>query len=131
MLAAAAFAPAFAQDEVEPSGSNFGGMGLVESRNARMRPDGVIEAGISQRHQRRFSFINWQALPWLEATYRLPDRLNGTIGRGSTTDRAFDLRARVWSENDWRPALAIGVQDFIGTGIYSGEYIVGSKRFWD
>lgn len=131
LLLALLAAPALAQDEVEPSGSNFGGMGLVESRNARMRPDGVIEAGVSQRHQRRFSFINWQALPWLEATFRLTDRLNGTIGRGSTTDRAFDLRARVWSENDWRPALAIGVQDFIGTGIYSGEYIVGSKRFWD
>ena len=28
-------------------------------------------------------------------------------------------------------ALAVGVQDAIGTGIYAAEYIVGSKRFWD
>ena len=124
-------ADARGSDEIEPSGSSFGGVGLVETRTARMRPDGVIEGGVSERRQRRFTFINWQALPWLEATFRLTDRLNGTTGRGSTTDRAFDLRARVWTENDWRPALAIGVQDFIGTGIYSGEYIVGSKRFWD
>ena len=122
---------AYAADEFEPSGSNFGGIGLIESRTARMRPDGVIEAGVSHRRQRRFSFIDWQALPWLETTFRLTDRLNGTTGRGTTTDRAFDIRARVWSENDWRPALAIGVQDVIGTGIYAGEYIVGSKRFWD
>ena len=123
--------PAHAADEIEPSGSNFGGIGLLETRTARMRPDGVVDAGVSQRRQRRFSYIDWQALPWLEATFRLTDRLNGTTGRGTTTDRAFDLRARVWSENDWRPALAIGVQDVIGTGIYAGEYIVGSKRFWD
>lgn len=131
MLPLAWSGTAGAADEIEPSGSNFGGVGLIESRTARMRPDGVVEAGVSQRHQRRFSFVNWQALPWLEATFRLTDRLNGTTGRGTTTDRAFDLRARLWSENDWRPALAIGVQDVIGTGIYSGEYIVGSKRFWD
>ncbi len=126
-----AVAPARAEEAVEPTGSNFGGIGLVESRNARMRPDGVIEGGVSQRQQRRFTFINWQALPWLEATFRLTDRLNGTTGRGSTTDRAFDLRARLWTENDWRPALAIGIQDAIGTGIYAAEYVVGSKRFWD
>ena len=123
--------PAHGSDEVEPSGSNFGGVGLVESRTARMRPDGTIEAGVSQRLQRRFSFVNFQALPWLEATFRLTDRLNGTTGRGTTTDRSFDLRARLWTENDWRPALAVGVQDVIGTGIYAGEYIVGTKRFWD
>lgn len=119
-----------ASEEIEPSGSSFGGAGLIETRTARMRGDGVVEAGVSQRHQRRFSFINWQALPWLEATFRLTDRLNGTTGRGTTTDRAFDLRARLWTENDWRPALAVGVQDVIGTGIYSGEYLVASKRFW-
>ncbi|RVT97127.1 hypothetical protein EOD42_09695 [Rhodovarius crocodyli] len=105
-------------------------MGLIEMRNARMRGDGVIETGMSLRRQRNFWFLNWQALPFLEATFRVTDRLNGTLGRGRSTDRSFDLRARLWTENDWRPALAVGVQDVIGTGIYAGEYIVGSKRFW-
>ena len=36
----------------------------------------------------------------------------------------------LWEENAWRPALAIGLQDMIGTGIYQGEYIAASKRFW-
>lgn len=98
--------------------------------NARFRPDGVVESGISWRRQRNFWFVNFQALPFLETTFRLTDRLNGTTGQGTTTDRAFDLKLRVWQENAWRPALAIGVQDVIGTGIYQGEYIVASKRFW-
>ena len=25
----------------------------------------------------------------------------------------------------------MGLQDVIGTGLYAGEYIVASKRFWD
>ncbi len=47
------------------------------------------------------------------------------------SDRSFDIKIRLWEENDWRPALAIGIQDIAGTGIYGGEYLVASKRFWD
>ena len=32
-------------------------------------------------------------------------------------------------EKSFFPAIAIGVRDFIGTGIYTGEYIVASKSF--
>ena len=122
--------PARALDEVPATGSNFGRVGLLEMPNARFRPDGVVEAGLSWRQQREFFFVNFQALPLLETTFRLTNRLNGTTGRGTTTDRAFDLKLRVWNENAWRPALAIGLQDVIGTGLYQGEYIVASKRFW-
>lgn len=125
-------ATAMAQ-EVPGTGSSYGGAGLIEMRNARFRPDGMVEAGSSLRHQRRFHFLNWQALPWLETTFRLAERLDGTTGAGMTTDRAFDLKLRLVEESDWLPALAVGLQDFIGTGLYSGEYVVASKRFgrWD
>ncbi len=121
--------PARAADEVPGTGSNYGGVGLLEMRNARFRPDGVLEAGTALRHQRRFHFLSFQALPWLETTFRLTERLDGTTGAGMTNDRAFDVKVRLWEETDWRPALAVGLQDFIGTGLYSGEYVVASKRF--
>ena len=124
-------APARALDEVPATGSHFGRVGLLEMPNARFRPDGVVEAGPSWRQQREFFFVNFQALPFLETTFRLSNRLNGTLGRGTTTDRAFDLKLRIWEENAWRPALAIGLQDVIGTGLYQGEFLVASKRFWD
>ncbi len=122
--------PAAAQDGFAPTGSNFGRMGLLEMPNARFRPDGTIETGIAIRRQRSFWTVNFQALPFLETTFRLTERLNATAGRGTTNDRAFDLKLRLWEEDEWRPALAIGLQDLIGTGIYQGEYIVASKRFW-
>nr|WP_245185530.1 YjbH domain-containing protein [Falsiroseomonas frigidaquae] len=119
--------------EVPGTGSSYGGVGLIEMRNARFRPDGVVEAGSSLRHQRRFHFLNWQALPWLETSFRLAERLDGTSGAGMTTDRSFDVKLRLLTESDWVPAVAVGLQDFIGTGLYSGEYVVASKRFgnWD
>ncbi len=120
--------PALAQD-VPATGMDFGGVGLIESRNARFRPDGMLDAGAAIRHQRRFWFVSFQALPFLEATFRLTERLNGTTGQGMTTDRAFDLKLRLVEESEWTPAIAIGLQDLIGTGIYGAEYIVASRRW--
>lgn len=116
-------------EEVPATGSNFGGVGLVEMRNARFREDGALEAGGSVRHQRRFYYVNFQALPFLETTFRLSERLNATIGQGSTTDRSFDVKLRLLEEGPWNPALAVGLQDLIGTGIYGGEYLVASRRW--
>lgn len=129
LLLAALATPQARAEEVPATGSNWGGVGLMETRNARFRPDGTLEAGASLRHQRRFWFLSFQALPWLEATFRLGERLDGTTGAGITTDRAFDVKIRLLEEGDWWPAVAVGLQDFIGTGIYSGEYVVASKRF--
>ncbi len=111
------------------TGTSWGGVGLIETRTARMRPDGALEAGLSNRRQRRNWFVNVQAFPWLEATFRFTERLNATTGRGTTTDRSFDVKIRLVEETRFTPAVAVGLQDFLGTGIYSGEYIVASKRF--
>ena len=30
-------------------------------------------------------------------------------------------------EDGWRPSLALGLRDFLGTGVYSTEYLVATK----
>ena len=40
-------------------------------------------------------------------------------------DKGLNLKFRIKDEGDY-PALAIGLNDIGGTGIYSSEYIVGS-----
>ena len=107
-------APAAAQ-EPPATGSDLGGAGLIEMRNARFRPDGTVEAGAAWRRQRRSWFLSFQALPFLETTFRLTDRLIATTGRGNTTDRSFDVKLRLLEEGPWNPALAVGLQDLIGT----------------
>jgi len=129
LLAAPARAEEGRAEEVPATGGNFGGVGLLETRNARFRPDGTLEAGASVRRQRRFYSVNFQALPFLETTFRLSERLNATTGTGFTTDRSFDVKLRLLEEGPWNPAVAVGLQDLIGTGIYGGEYLVASRRW--
>jgi hypothetical protein len=120
--------PVMAQ-QVPATGGTFGGAGLIEMPNARARPDGTLEFGTSLRRDRRFWHLHFQALPFLDATFRVAERLDGFTGTRTTTDRAFDMRLRLVEESDWTPAIAIGLRDFIGTGIYGGEYVVASRRF--
>ena len=44
-------------------------------------------------------------------------------------DRSFDLHYLLRKEKNNFPAIALGVRDFIGTGMYSGEYVVATKSF--
>ena len=37
----------------------------------------------------------------------------------------------MFQETPYRPALAIGARDLIGTGVYGQEFVVLSKRFWN
>jgi hypothetical protein len=39
------------------------------------------------------------------------------------------MKARLWDETDVFPAVVLGINDLVGTGVYSGEYLVASKRF--
>ena len=38
------------------------------------------------------------------------------------------MKARLWDEERLVPAVAVGIDDIVGTGIYSGEYLVASKN---
>ncbi|WP_197470914.1 YjbH domain-containing protein, partial [Sulfitobacter sp. HI0054] len=44
-------------------------------------------------------------------------------------DRSFDLRYLLKKEDAFWPAITVGLQDFAGTGIYAGEYVVATKTF--
>ncbi|MGX9961754.1 YjbH domain-containing protein [Roseomonas sp. F4] len=118
--------------EVAGTGSSFGGVGLVEVRNARFRLDGGVEAGGAWRRDRRFHFVNWQALPWLETGLRVAERVEAP-GGGMVAAQAWDVKLRLVAEGDGWPAVALGVQEAFGGRGYQGEYLVASKRFgpWD
>ena len=130
---------ALAQDNrYVPSASDFGGVGLLQTRTARFGPDGQFDVGFSLIQPYERYLITLQALPWLEATFRytsVQDRdFQGNVhdGTGSSfKDRGADLKLRVLRERKYLPTLAVGLQDGLGTGLFSGEYIVASKRFFD
>ena len=144
--------PAYADDGDEDASTNdYGGIGLLQTRTARFAKDGQYEIGASYVNPHRRYYMNWQILSWLEVVFRYSDirnSANGLVSRPSSEkefwsdifhlrnnrsflDRSFDFKFKLMNEGKYRPALAVGLQDAIGTGVWSSEYVVASKRYKD
>lgn len=115
------------------SRNTYGLPGLIDMPTAEMRPDGEFSASmsfISGGTQR--STLAFQIAPRLSGTFRysrVPDLATDPLtGRPTALyDRAFDLRWNFLDEGKYTPSVALGLRSFIGTGIYSGEYLVATK----
>jgi len=112
----------------------YGQVGLVDMPTARFAPDGEISfSGSSTPAQDHYTF-GFQALPWLEATFRYSrlDTFTSLDGHNvDLYDRSLGLKFRLMQEGDYWPEIAIGAQDVLGTGAYGAEYLVASKQFGD
>lgn len=95
--------------------------------------DGELGFTYSKHGPNLRNTLTFQALPRVTGAFRysgVGDRNQMFIDSGYTNwDRSFDLRIDLLKENNYLPDLTIGLQDFIGTGMYSGEYLVASKTF--
>jgi len=107
--------------------NSFGGIGLLDMRTARFSPDGTLAVGIVHQQETTRYFSTWQATPWLETTLSYANEKSDHL----EIDRSLDVKIRLVSEGSYRPQLAIGVQDALGSGNYDAEYIVASKRYYD
>lgn len=109
----------------------YGTPGLIEMPTAQSAPDAEITASLGLFKQQQRANFTFQLTQRLSGTFRytgLPNYLGpNTV---DTFDRSFDLRYRFLDENrfgSWTPGMAIGLQDFLGTGLLTSEYIVASK----
>ena len=50
--------------------------------------------------------------------------------KGYFWDRSFDVHYIVKKQSFFFPSIAVGLRDFIGTGLYSGEYLVATGEYW-
>lgn len=118
------------------SASDFGNVGLMQTPSARMRPSGSFSTNLQSTNP----YVNWnnffQPFDWLEAGFRYTKIANRDYYTGSPditsgegyVDKSIDLKLRALKESDYIPQLAFGVRDMAGTGLFSSEYIVSSKR---
>jgi hypothetical protein len=113
-----------------PSLNFYGSPGLIDMPTAEMLPDGQFTSTVSHfGGQTRFT-LTFQATPWMSASFRYNGIQNWNLGGFPTYyDRGFDVRFRLLQEKRRWPAITLGLQDFVGTGIYAGEYIVATKTF--
>ena len=114
-----------------PSLNLYGMTGLIDMPSAEMQPDAQFTITSSFFGGYLRNTIAVQILPGLETAFRYSVLEDMLAGPGSTTlyDRSFDLKLRLIQEGpDW-PTVVVGLQDFLGTGVYSGEYFAATKNF--
>ncbi len=81
----------------------------------------------------KFGTLTASPFDWLEASYfyyRPSDlRWEGNKVRGHYLDKGFNVKFIYRPKNNNIPNLAIGLDDFAGTGFFTKEYIVATNQF--
>ncbi len=114
----------------------WGMTGLMETPSARLPRAGQIGFTISRTSP--YSRYNASVSPWdaVEIAVRYTRIGNQLYGPDIAGDRAYldkssEIKFRLAEEGPWTPAVAVGLRDPGGTGLFGGEYVVASKRYLD
>lgn len=146
-LALSAAAGAEAQTEpprtlaTQPTLNFYGLPGLMDMPSAGAMGDGMLGVSVVQFSNQTRGTLSFQVLPRVTATFRYagvngfsPEPLPG--GGNSPPvpgryffDRSFDVHWLAIEEGGWWPAVAVGIRDIAGTGVYGSEYIVATRHF--
>ena len=116
-------------DTQRVSVGNFGMPGILDLPTAGRFPDGELVVTQQLHKSLARSSISFQALPRVGVSFRYTGHgIDGKEAYGRINhDRSFDAHISVLDEGRFFPAISLGLRDFIGTGWYSSEYIVGTK----
>ena len=118
-------------ENLETSKNNHGISGLINLPNAYFSDEGNASMTIFRGEpDRKYSFT-FSPFDWMEGGFYYSDITGNNYGGGylqSYKDKGFNVKFKLKDQGKF-PALAIGLNDFAGTGIYSSEYIVSSYSY--
>lgn len=117
--------------------NSYGSPGIIDMPTAYGREDGELGFTLSHFKNQTRETLTFQISERLSASFRYA-QIDGLWSNpaGETPggailpkryDRSFSLQYRFLDEGQYAPAMAIGFNDMVGTGLYGGEYIVASK----
>ena len=114
----------------DPTLNFYGVPGLIDLPSGETLPDGQVAVGVSSFGGQTRTNFTFQFSPRISVTFRYVGIQNwNSDGFDTYRDRSFDFRYLLIKEGRVAPALSVGLQDFAGTGIYAGEYLVATKTF--
>ncbi len=123
-----------AGDKPFNNASNWGGTGLMETPTARILEDEEMRVEYAYCYPYRWYSVAMGVLPGLEFDGTLTAFINqqgftnigGDYGEGK--DKAFHIKYQILAESKLLPAIAIGLQDFHGTQLFSSQYLALSRQ---
>lgn len=110
--------------------SSYGTPGLIDMPSATATRDGTLSWTTSLLQDHTRNSLHFQITPRLSGVFRY-SILRGYDQTEDRFDRSFDLHYLLREESAQFPALAIGLRDFGGTGLFESEYLVASRHFLD
>jgi exopolysaccharide biosynthesis protein YbjH len=118
-----------------PSLNLYGVTGLIDMPSGEAQPDGQVSANWAMFGNTARTNFTFQFLPWLSGTLRYAKIYEWNLPgepEEDLFDRSLDLQFQLLEERGrFRPSLALGFRDFLGTGVYSSEYLVATKTVAD
>ena len=113
--------------------NNYGIVGTIHTPSARTYDEGVHGITVYRGTPNQTVTLSANPFDWFEASFfytNVTDRpycydFTSETCLQDFKDKGFNFKVRL-KEQGKLPAIAIGLNDFAGTGIYSSEYIVGS-----
>ena len=134
VLASLLFADEVYSDSFEHNSyNNYGIVGLIHTPTARSYDEGVHGITLYDGTPNQTVTLSANPFDWMEASFFYTN-VDGrpycyeefdVVCQQDFKDKGFNIKLRL-KEQGKLPAIAVGLQDFAGTGIYSSEYIVGS-----
>jgi hypothetical protein len=129
IVALIAAGPALSGPAADSTYNSYGYPGLIDMPGAHSRPDGELGLSVSHFKNTTRTTLTFQMTPRMSGSFRYSNLydLVDANATGFVFDHSFSIHYRFADETARRPALAIGLNDFLGTGVYSSEYLVASK----
>jgi hypothetical protein len=125
-------APVAAQDRsFTPTLNHYGMPGMMDMPTAEVMPDAELAFTLSNFGDLTRATIAFQLLPNVTGAFRYTQIRNFPSGGSliENYDRSFDVHWQMIQQRNWWPSVAVGIRDIAGTGLYSGEYVVATRRF--
>lgn len=120
---------AFAGERATPM--LMGALGLNTIPSARMDKQGTVHASLSTLDPYLHAAVGFQIADPLYIGIRQSAEISNIKDSADRLFPGIDLRLKLWDENEYRPAAALGLQSALGHRRMAGEYLSFSKRYKD
>ena len=108
--------------------NTYGNTGLIDMPTAETMADGNIAFTYGLVGNSSRATVNFQIAPRVEGSLRYSD-INGWSGANlDRNDQQFDFKFKLLDEKTAPFSLSLGFRDFLGSAIYSSEYLVATKE---
>ena len=106
--------------------NSFGQAGLIYLPSADQKEEADVSFTLSRNNIWKMGTITVTPFNWLEASYFYyrPEDIYWGNKLGLYLDKGFNLKFSYKPRNKSLPTIAIGLDDFAGTGLFTREYLV-------